>query len=172
MKAILLLLTFILTGCSTIDVKDVNQIANETTIKYDQYDALYTINGLDYKLNSGIFDSHTIDVRLRGTLNEDGSGKSFQLYIFLWGDYYLSPKSASDISGNALVLKEIGSGRSAWWPDTVMEKLVVDLTYEYLMSHRDVGINIRIKNDISSTIVTLPGIYVRAFLDGYNKLKP
>jgi hypothetical protein len=135
-----------------------------TKVKFDPYSGGYSVVGKE--LDMGGFPNVT-KVRLQGAFDKHGKAASYQLHVYHIGQTtwrFLDFYRASDAQANLIPLHQLRRDR-VW--GTVQEEVALDLTREYLDSHKDTGMEIPITGRYGDIVIKVPGPYITGFLDKF-----
>lgn len=154
----------LLSGCA--NVSNPNEVAKDTKITFDPYTQSVKVTGDRVDSMPGSLDS--LSYFLRGSLSKDAAEQNLQLYVRYWGQsgwYFFS--SAHDITGKNLPVVQID--RNVETGANIEEVFAINLTYDYLVAMKNVGLNIKISGSRGSLVLVVPPAYVTGFLKKFDE---
>jgi hypothetical protein len=171
MKKIILLffMSMFLAGCLATSVRNSQEIADGTTLQFDQYKKDYTVIGSTVIDNVapplGLSYVWRTEYHLQGPLS---NGKE-NIYLFIrcslrnWRFY----DSATDSNGKALDVSVVS--RDIIDEDEVWETVAVILDRKYLENKKEKGLDLRLDGKGPSMVIKVPNLYLIGFLEKYDQ---
>jgi len=155
-------LMLLLVGCVS-SAQDPVAIRDGAEFTFDRYSGLYWLLGRELFMPG--FPPDTL-VSMRGAFGRDGHYPFLQLYAYhvsgtgpFWFHY------AYDSDARPLVLYYLSRERDK---KLVNESVAVDLPRDYLLAHRDSGIDIRLEGRGGAVVAQLTAAYVQGFLERFD----
>jgi len=135
------------------------------TISYDPYTKTETIVGDDHS-HMSILDEGFSGYQFSAAAVNGAMHNPVLMYFIDASDWYFI-NSAADIDGNQLAV--IQGGRDVDVSASIHENFGVEMTPEYLRSHRSTGMNIKLMGSRGEKIIKVPPEAVSTFDDVYER---
>lgn len=161
-----LLLPCLVIGCA-VPIRNEQVVTTKVVSNFNEFTKVYTYWGpsVDRK---GMLDGGSWATYLQASRHENSSHFNFNFFIRdLYDGEARFYNSAYDINGNSLRLKNEDMkifGCRSLYSCSYWEDVRIPISLEYLREHEAKGIKLQLRGSGGSTIVELPGIYIRGFL--------
>ena len=164
---------FLVAGCA-VPIKHERAVTKEVTSGFNEFTKVHTYWGpsIDRK---GMLDRGYWATYLQASRHERSS--HFNFYFFIRDRYDGEARfynSAYDINGNSLLITHEDIkifGCSSRYSCSYWEDVSIPMSLEYLRQHEIKGIKLQLRGKGGTTIVELPGIYIRGFLAALPELQ-